>query len=213
MMTLHTSTMRQSALLPPARAVGRPRNEQTRRLILQSALRLLEDVSLQALTIEAIARAAGVSKATIYRWWNSKALLVLDAFIEHHIIKTPMDHEVPPGEAIFAHMRLLAAQYAQLPGRIVAQIVAEAQNDPSIGREFRERFHYGRRAVVREKLQEWRASGGLRTDVDIEILMDLLYAPLYMRLLIAHGPIDEAFVDNLIMSARRLIEIDSDHSF
>lgn len=180
-----------------AKAAGRPRSEETRLLILRTTLKLLEGESLQGITIEAIAKAAGVSKATIYRWWDSKALIVIDTFMEHHIIRTPMRRDLPPGEAIADHMRSLVEQYSGWGGRIVAQILAEAQSDPNVGREFRERFHYGRRAIVREVLDEWRRSGEIDPGTDIEMLMDVLYAPIYMRLLVGHAPLDKRFIDDL----------------
>src|SRR5262245_24160005 len=124
-----------TAVLERPRAGGRPRNEATRLLILRTTLELLRKETLQAITIEAIAKAAGVSKATIYRWWSSKTAIVIDAFIEHHIVRTPMRHDLPPGEAIVDHMRHLIEQYSGWPGQIVAQIVGEAQSDPSIRRE------------------------------------------------------------------------------
>lgn len=189
---------REPVVLQKARTGGRPRNEATRRLILSTTLELLRTETLQSLTVEAIAKAAGVSKATIYRWWGSKALIAIDAFIEHHIIRTPMRRDVSPGEAIADHLRSLTEQYAGWPGRIVAQILAEAQSDPEIGREFRERFHYGRRAVVREMLEQWRRSGEIASDANVEALMDLLYAPIYMRLMLGHAPLDEKFVKDHI---------------
>ena len=66
------------------KSLGRPRSEATRLQILNSTIKLLHENSIQAISIEAIAKEAGVSKATIYRWWDSKALLVIDAFIENH---------------------------------------------------------------------------------------------------------------------------------
>lgn len=180
------------------RSAGRPRSEETRRLILKSALFLLEKETLQGITIEAIAKSAGVSKATIYRWWDSKALIVIDAFIEHHVIRTPMRRDLPPGESIAQHMRSLVEQYSGWGGRIVAQIIAEAQSDPAIGREFRERFHYGRRAVVREVLDEWRRTGEIDPGTDIEMLMDVLYSPIYMRLLVGHAPLNDRFIEDLL---------------
>jgi AcrR family transcriptional regulator len=183
--------------LQKPRAVGRPRNEATRKLILMTTMELLKKETLQSISIEAIAKAAGVSKATIYRWWTSKAAIVIDAFIEHHIVRTPMRRDLPPGEAIAEHMRHLIEQYSGWPGHVVAQIIGEAQSDPSIGREFRERFHYGRRAVVREALEEWRRSGAIDRDTNVEMLMDVLYAPIYMRLLVGHAPLDAQFATEL----------------
>lgn len=184
-------------VVPKSRSGGRPRNEATRRLILTTALELLKTETLQAITIEAIAKAAGVGKATIYRWWDSKAAIAIDAFIEHHVVRTPMRRDIPPGDAIADHIRNLVEQYSGWPGRIVAQILAEAQSDPSIGREFRERFHYGRRAIVREELEAWRQSGGIPPETNIEMLMDVLYAPIYMRLMVGHAPLDVKFSDEL----------------
>ncbi|MGJ7542443.1 TetR/AcrR family transcriptional regulator [Variovorax sp. LT1R16] len=179
---------------PGVRTRGRPRNEATRAQILSATMRLLETNTVQAITIEAIAREAGAGKATIYRWWESKALVVIDAFMENHVVKTPMRRDLPPGDAIALHIAALTRQYAGWSGRIVAQIIAEGQANPDVAREFRERFHYGRRAVVREVLAEWRSSGGLPPSTNLELLADMFYAPIYMRLLLGHAPLDQGFV-------------------
>ena len=187
-----------TALASPTRPqrAGRPRSETTRRSILQATVNLLASESVQSLTIEAIAREAGVGKATIYRWWDSKALVVIDAFVEHHVVKTPMPRDVPPAEALAVHFAALVAEYSGWSGRIVAQIIAEGQADPAVLRVFRERFHSGRRAVVREVLEQWRRDGDIVVPTDIELLGDLIYAPVYMRLLVGHAPLDAAFVQS-----------------
>jgi AcrR family transcriptional regulator len=187
------------------RRLGRPRSEATRRSILVATIDLLQRETIQSLTIEAIARHAGVGKATIYRWWDSKALIVIDAFIEHHIVKTPMPRDLPPAEALAVHFTSLVHEYAGWSGRIVAQIIAEGQTDPAVLREFRERFHYGRRAVVREVLEGWRRDGLINAPADIEMLSDLIYAPVYMRLLIGHSPLDDAFVRSHLAYVYRLL--------
>ncbi|WP_095129210.1 TetR/AcrR family transcriptional regulator [Pseudomonas sp. Irchel s3h14] len=187
-------------------AVGRPRSEATRLLILDATIKLLQDNSIQAISIEAIAREAGVSKATIYRWWDSKALVVIDAFIENHLIKTTLPRELGPREAIAHHFRSLVEQYSGWPGRLVAQIIAEGQSDPSILRAFRERFHYGRRAVISETLEEWRNKGEISSDTNIEILMDVIYGAVYMRLMIGHAPLNEAFAESHIKYVYHLLD-------
>ena len=178
--------------------VGRPRSEATRQQILEAAIRLLQDKSIQAISIEAIAREAGVSKATIYRWWESKASVVIDAFIEQHLVKTTFPRGMRPRDAIAHHFRSLVTQYSGWPGRLVAQIIAEGQSDPAILRVFRERFHYGRRAVVREMLEEWKNSGDISKNSNVEVLMDLIYGPVYMRLMIGHANLDESFAESHI---------------
>lgn len=197
---------------PKAKGGGRPRSESTRRAILGATLFLLKDESVQSITIEAIARQAGVSKATIYRWWNSKASVVIDAFIENHLINTPMRYDLHPAEALLRHWRALAQQYCGPPGRIVAQVLAEGQSDPTILREFRQRFHYGRRAVVREVVQQIIDMHKMPEGMDSEFFMDLLYAAIYMRLLWGHAPIDEEFIQSYPLAVFRLVGIEFDEA-
>lgn len=187
--------------------LGRPRDQESRKKTLESTLILLETRSLKDITIESIAAHAGVSKVTIYRWWSSKVLLVIDAFMEAHLVRTPMDQSLPPGGRLAKHIITLAEQYAGFPGQVVAQIIGEGQHTPAILREFRERFHYGRRAVVREVLEEWRQSGDISSDTNIEALMDLLYAPIYMRLLLRHAPLDQSFAFQHIISTYTILGV------
>jgi AcrR family transcriptional regulator len=196
-----------AAVVPP-RGAGRPRSEGTRTQILAATVRLLETRTVQSISIEAIAREAGVGKATIYRWWDSKALVVIDAFMEHHIVKTPMPRNLPPGKAIASHLVSLIHEYAGWSGRIVAQIIAEGQADPAVLREFRARFHYGRRALVREMLDEWRVAEPIRAPENVEILAELLYAPVYMRLLAGSGPLDDRFAQEHINYVYTLLGVE-----
>lgn len=190
-------------------SVGRPRSEATRRQILDATTELLQEKSIQAISIEAIAREAGVSKATIYRWWDSKALVVIDAFIENHLVKTTLPRELGLKEAIAHHFRSLVEQYSGWSGRVVAQIIAEGQSDPSTLRAFRERFHYGRRAVIREAIDEWRKSGEIAADTNVEILMDVIYGAVYMRLMLGHAPLDAEFAESHINYVYHLLGVNN----
>ena len=163
--------------------------------ILDATLKLLETMPLQQISIESIAREAGVGKATIYRWWSSKAAVVIEAFLHTHLSHTPMNKGVSPREALTRHIHLLVDEYNGWSGRIVSQILAEGQGDPDVLREFRERFWYGRRAVVREVVEDARRLGEFRSDMDTELQMDILYAPIYFRLLVGHLPLDKKFAD------------------
>lgn len=172
---------------------------------MNAALKLLETQTLQQITIEAIAREAEVGKATIYRWWSSKASIVIEAFAQNHLVHTPMPAGLSSREAITRHMHLLIEQYGGWPGKVVAQLLAEGQADPQILREFRERFFYGRRAMVREVLEEGRRRGELRADMDIDLQADILYAPIYLRLLMRHEPLDQAFAEVLTTTLMKLV--------
>jgi AcrR family transcriptional regulator len=163
--------------------------------ILEATLKLLEATPVQQISIESIAREAGVGKATIYRWWNSKAAVVIEAFLHTHLSHTTMPKVESPREALTRHVHLLVEEYSGWSGRIVSQIMAEGQSDPDVLREFRERFWYGRRAVVREVLEDARRLGEIRDYLDTELQMDILYAPIYFRLLMRHLPLDKKFAD------------------
>lgn len=190
------------------RSPGRARSDTARLAILNAALKLLEKQPLQQITIEAIAREAEVGKATIYRWWPSKASIVIDAFVQNHVSHTPMPVGTTAREALNRHIHLLIEQYGGWSGRLVAQILAEGQSDPVVLREFRERFAYGRRALVREVVEEGRRRGEFRTDIDAEMQADLLYAPIYQRLMMQHRPLDKEFADTLSETVLKLICIE-----
>jgi len=192
------------------RGTGRPRSETTRKAILQAALSLIQESSVQAITIEAIAKEAGVSKATIYRWWDSKASVVIDAFIEDHIVHTPMRHDLSPTEAIVHHWRALAEQYSGMAGRIVAQILAECQSSPAVHREFRERFFYGRRAVVQESFNALHRAFPETEWLENEYLMEMLYASVYSRLIWGYPAIDRKFIAEYPIVVFKAIGIDVD---
>jgi AcrR family transcriptional regulator len=187
------------------RSPGRARSETSRVAILEAALRLLETQSLQQISIEAIAKEAAVGKATIYRWWSSKVSVVIDAFVQNHIVQTPMPKARSCRKALTEHIHRMVQQYNGQGGRLVAQILAEGQSDPEILREFRERFFHGRRAVVRDVIEEGRSTGEFRTDMETEFLMDMVYSPVYFRLLMGHLPLSQQFADELAESAMALL--------
>ena len=95
-------------------------------------MKLLEDsgpdgFTVQKLSIERIAREAGVSKTTIYRWWSSKVAVVIDTFLDNHVARTPVRQDVPAIDALREHMASLAEVYAGNEGRLVAQLIGECQ--------------------------------------------------------------------------------------
>lgn len=201
----------EGAVLHPVRrrAPGRARSDASRIAILNAALRLLETQNLQRITIESIAREAEVGKATIYRWWPSKASIVIEAFVQNHIVHTPMPAGVTVMEALRQHLHALIEQYSGWPGKVVAQILAEGQSDPQVLREFRERFFHGRRAMVREVLEEGRRRGEIRTDMDADVMMDLIYATVYFRLMLQHLPLDANHAELLSSAMLKVIAPDA----
>lgn len=177
----------------------RRRRERPRRAILRSASRLFHRHGLRRLTIEAIAADAGVGKATIYRWWPSKAALVLDAIHD----QVGPEIAFPDTGSARQDLRRQIASLLEIftstkTGKAYVALVAESQHDPALAEAIRERLIAGRRAATREVLERGIARGELRADLDIDIALDALYGALYYRLLVSHEPLEPDHADALI---------------
>ena len=182
---------------PRSRPPGRPRSERARRAILQAANELLESEGFAALTVEAIAERAGVSKATVYRWWPNKAAVVMDSFLSTVSSEVPFPHTGHAQEDIRLHMRRLTEAFSGKMGRTVAALIAEGQGDPELAEALCSRWLSVRRAEAQEILEQGMARGELREDIDPEVAVDSLYGPIYYRLLVGHAPLKEDFADAL----------------
>jgi AcrR family transcriptional regulator len=171
------------------RRAGRPRSDATRRAILNAAVDELRERGYAAMTIERIAARAGAGKQTIYRWWPSKADVVLDALLE----MAAEFVEVPDHGSLRADLdSFLAASFKQRGQRpILRALMAQAVLDPAFGRAFRERFLSARRAVLRGVLERAVAREEIAPDEDLDLLVDIVFGVLWYRLLSDHGPLDE----------------------
>jgi len=182
---------------PQARSPGRPRSERAHRAILQAANELLESEGFAAVTMEAIAERAGVSKATIYRWWPNRAAVVMDGFLSTVSSEVPFPHTGHAREDIRIHMRRLAEAFSGKMGRTVAALIAEGQTDPELAEALRSRWLSVRRAEAREILELGIERGELRDDIDLEVAVDVLYGPIYYRMLVGHAQLEGDFADAL----------------
>ena len=183
------------------RSPGRPRSEKARQAILAAAMELLFDQGLHAMSMDDVARTAGVSKATIYRWWPSKELLALDALAAEWAA-TPPSGQRDTGSLrgdLLARFRPWIRQLNRKPyARVVAGLVAEAQTDPEFAELYREHFVLPRRDATRELLRRARDRGEIAPDTDLDVTLDLLYGPIYHRLLHGHAPLTERFAQQVI---------------
>lgn len=182
------------------------RSEQSRRAILEATMDLLGDARSDALTvrdlsIERIAREAGVSKTTIYRWWPSKTALIIDTFLDNHIARTAVCNDLPAIDALREHMVSLAEIYSGHEGRLIAQLVGECQFQAEAMAEFKERFWFQRRDAVADLIDRCVAEGSLRDDLDPAEIVEILYAPIYFRLLWSEGALDRATTEHRLTFA------------
>jgi AcrR family transcriptional regulator len=179
------------------RSPGRPRSEQARMAILHSTLKLLGQNGFPELTIEAVAAHAGVGKATVYRWWPNKAALIADAFASSTTRKLHFPDTGSVRTDMSQQMRQVIKVFLSRRGRIVSAILGGGQSDRDLIAAFRERFLWPRRQEAYATLRRGILRGELRRNVDMDLLLDSLYGPIYMRFLIRHDKLSPDFVDRL----------------
>jgi AcrR family transcriptional regulator len=187
----------------PRRAPGRPRSERARRAVLKAAQALIKEQGYGQLTMKAIARRAGVSRQTIYRWWPTKAEIVLEGLNAAASAVAPL----PDTGALDTDLRQLMRQTvlgARRIKRLLASVMAEAQLDEAFASSFRTEFLARRRAVLRETLERARTRGELSPSVDIDFLVDLAFGTLWYRILSDHAPLDRRFAGQLAATLGRL---------
>lgn len=177
---------------------GRPRSERARRAILKAAGELLERDGFTAVTMERIAERAGVSKATIYRWWPNKAAVMTDSFLELMVADTSPLDTGSAREDLRLRLRGLAHMLAGRSGRFVAALIAESQTDSEVAEALRTHWISVRRRETRPLLRRGIERGELRSDLDLEVAIDALYGPVYWRMLTGYAPLSDDFVDRLV---------------
>jgi AcrR family transcriptional regulator len=152
--------------------------------------------------MDAIAARAGVSKATIYRWWPTKESLALDALF-HDWAGVPAVNDTG---SLRGDLLQLLRPWARLAtarpyGRVIGALLTEAQTDPAFATEYRARFVKPRRDQGRAIFHRAIERGEIPADTKIEVGLDLLYGPIYHRLLHGHAPLNDRFVRDVIETA------------
>ena len=178
---------------------GRPRSESRRTAILAAAGELMLEGGLAAATMEAIAARARVGKATIYKWWPSRGAVALEGFM----VKAADSWSLPEGASAPDALRVLATSAVRLfagtpAGQLMRALAADAQSQPEIAVAMREQWFGPRRAVAAEIIRQGIENGELRGDLDLAATLDLVFAPVYYRLLFSHEPLDEEFAAHSI---------------
>ncbi|MEU1551154.1 TetR/AcrR family transcriptional regulator [Streptomyces scabiei] len=190
------------------------RSEKSRRAIYDAALALVGEVGYQKTTIEGIAARAGVGKQTIYRWWSSKAEVLLEAFIDlsaqaaeaaarPEVIGERAEYEIPDTGDLAADLKaVLRATVDELldprfevPSRALA---AEGVVNRQLGTEFVAKLLEPQLQLYVKRLRAAQEQGAVRADIDPRIALELFVSPLAQRWLQYTGPISYAYTDSLV---------------
>jgi len=178
---------------------GRPRQLSVRDAVLAGAGQLLLQAGIKGFSIEGVARLAGASKVTIYKWWPSKGALALDGFytLVSPSIDTTLTGDVEQ-DLVTQVSAVLALFRDTAIGPILAGLIGEAQRDPELAAAIRERWLEPRRRCGVAILEAAQANGQLRTDLDPTQVLDQIYGPIYLRLLIGHAPLTDSLAATLV---------------
>jgi AcrR family transcriptional regulator len=185
---------------PGAPQRGRPRSEKARAAVLDAAAELLLDRGLAAVSMDAVADRAGASKATIYRWWPTKESLALDALYTKWAAAGPQPQDTG---SLRGDLLSLLRPWARLAGsrpygRVIAALLTEVQTDPAFAAEYRQRVVEPRRDQARAVIRRAVERGEIPAGTPVEVVLDLLYGPLYHRLLHGHADLDDQFVSDVL---------------
>jgi AcrR family transcriptional regulator len=191
--TLFAAEYSENGKRPP----GRPRSERARQAILRSTLKILGRNGFSDFKIEEVAEHASVGKATVYRWWANKGALIADAFASSTTRKLRFPDTGSVYSDMSQQMRQLVKVFRSRHGRIVSAILAAGQTDKDLIEAFRERFLWPRRREAYRTLRRAMARGELSKNADLDLILDSLYGPIYMRFLIQHDQLTPDFVERL----------------
>ncbi|MET8704168.1 TetR/AcrR family transcriptional regulator [Kitasatospora sp. NPDC004723] len=182
---------------------GRRRNEAAHRAILDAALRLLAESDGTPVTIDAIARTAGVGKQTVYRWWPSKGAVLLDALTD----RADQDVHGPDTGSLGSDLQAFIATTFEAAQRdttasALRTVAREAARDPHLA-ELMRSFTAARRGALRELLARGCERGELAGEADLDLIADQVYGVFWYRFLLGHAALDADTAERLASSLTR----------
>ncbi len=182
---------------------GRPRSEAARAQVLRAARALLESSGPAAVTIERLAEHAGVGKPTIYRTWPNAQAVLMAALMPEAPAASRRPATADALALLRRQLRELAGRFSARSGRSVTLMLAAAEPDSELAKAFRHRVILAARDEGRRLLRQAVTNGALRRGVDLDVALDVLYGPLFLRVLLGHGPVDTRFADRVFALALR----------
>lgn len=191
------------------------RSDRSRRAILDAALALVTEVGYRRTTIEGIAARAGVGKQTIYRWWPSKAAVLMDAFLDlagrsaegagsgEDASSDEAAQGIPDTGDLAADLKLvLRATVDELNDPVLEAptraLTAEGIVDAKLGSAFVHKLLDPQLALYVTRLRAAQEAGDVRADVDPRIALELLIGPLMHRWLLRTLPLTHAYADEIV---------------
>ena len=170
---------------------------------MEAVYALLQNKSVRDLTMEEVAMRAKVGKPTLYKWWPTKATLVLAMLCERMAPNLETPTALTAAESLRFRVRRLIDAFNGPFGKIVAGLIAEGQSESAVLREFFDRWVSPRRNATIADLERGKNAGELRSETEPELLNDAIFGAIYYRLLLRSGPLTRRFGEELVEQVLR----------
>jgi AcrR family transcriptional regulator len=167
--------------------------------IFAATLAELSEAGYDRMTMDAVARRAGASKATLYRHWPGKPELVVDA-LQHMRGEDPA--QLPDTGSLRGDLRALLGHMGSSVAHdqvcMMRGMVSACGQDPELARVFHERMVDAKRSAVVAVLERARERGEVSDSADLDFLVDVVPAMLVFRHLVTPHDVDDAYVDRAV---------------
>ena len=177
---------------------GRPRSDRSKAAILQAAFALLQERGYEGMAIEAVARRAGVGKTTIYRGWSNRQELAVESFFN----ATQAELEFPDTGSAREDFRGQIQQLGELlrgpTGQAMAAMIAASRTDEALRAALVSRWIEPRRRWGQARMARGVAEGQCVTDLKIDVALDVMYGPIYSRLLFGRAVPSASEIDDIL---------------
>jgi AcrR family transcriptional regulator len=176
------------------------RNAKSHEAILEATISLLGSSGYVDFSIEKVANKAGVGKQTIYRWWPTRADLVLEVWRDRLLPPMPAydgKTELPAylGNSLLAFGKQISRTDCR---QAAICILAEAHRDPELYARMAEAIYLPRINLIKRAFQEAQDSGAFPKDVNVDVAIDALYGAVWYKVLIRFETVDRKYINALV---------------
>jgi AcrR family transcriptional regulator len=188
------------------RRVGPKRSEASTNAVLVAAYTELSEHGWRGFSVDRVAKNAKASKQTIYRWWKSAACLAVDAALGTLSAKpmAPASQDVRDRISVLIEPLLVAVRTGDGAHAWRGALLAAA-DDQDAGEIFRAWFSESVKIPLRHILAEQALKGSIRRDWDIDLATELMFGPIWHRLIAMRGPVPEIYSRRLVESVLRAL--------
>jgi len=183
-----------------AQSVTPKKGEETTAAILSAVLELGTEVGFEALTVERLAERVGVAKTTIYRRWPNISTVVMDAFLAEVDRAAPIVERGTARESLAVSLKSLASLYRSSHSNTLRVLIGRAQVDDELRLAVTKRWVEPRRVLARSIVRRGIQTKELRGGLDPDVVLDLLYGPIYHRMLVPYDDVglSDAYIDEIL---------------